>query len=194
MHKLITFAMSTVFILFSAVQAQVASYNVSSGSSKMKIYGGSNAHDWDETVKKVSGSGKMQIGTDVLTIEQLSFKADVKSIESTKGSIMDEKTWDALKSDKHPYITFELDKVLKSSPVSGGMWLNTQGYLTIAGVKKLVKLDVKALYTGPTSIAFEGSKTFNMSEFGIDPPTALMGSMKVKDEVKIQFKVFYNKI
>lgn len=194
MHRLITFTLATAFMLFNSVQAQVASYNVSSGSSKMKIYGGSNAHDWDETVKKVSGTGKMQIGTDAITIEQLSFKADVKSIESPKGSIMDEKTWDALKSDKHPYITFELDKVLKASPVTGGMWLNTQGYLTIAGVKKLVKLDVKALYTSPSSIAFEGSKTFNMSEFGIDPPTALMGSMKVKDEIKIQFKVFYNKI
>ncbi len=171
--------------------AQTASYKVA-GSSKMKITGSSNVHEWEETVNKTSGNASID-ASENFTVDQLVFKAEVTSIKSTKGSIMDNKTYEALKSDKHPYITFELDKIIKASAVAGGYWLNTQGYLTIAGSKKLVKLDVKAIINSDGSIAFEGTKVFNMSDFGIDPPTAMMGSMKVGDEVKIQFKIYYNK-
>ncbi|HAE13030.1 MAG TPA: hypothetical protein DCG24_02300 [Bacteroidetes bacterium] len=189
MNKLISFFLC--LMISGGVVLSQTNYTLSSGSSKMKITGGANVHEWDETVNKLSGDARITIGSDVFDIISLNFKADVKSIESSKGSIMDDKTYEALKASKYPYITFELDKVLKASPVSNGYWLNTQGYLTIAGSRKLVKLDVKAIYTDASSIAFEGTKTFNMSEFGIDPPTAMMGSMKVKDEVKIQFKVYY---
>jgi hypothetical protein len=34
----------------------------------------------------------------------------VKSIKSTKGSIMDNKTYDALKAEAHPKITFKLER------------------------------------------------------------------------------------
>ena len=180
-----------LFLLPFCLSAQTASYKVS-GSSKMKITGSSNVHEWEENVNKTTGNASMD-ASENFQIDQLVFKAEVTSIKSTKGSIMDNKTYEALKSDKHPYIIFELDKVLKASPVSGGYWLNTQGYLTIAGTKKLVKLDVKAILNSDGSIAFEGTKVFNMSEFGIDPPTAMMGSMKVGDEVKIKFKIYYNK-
>ena len=167
-------------------------YKVDNNQSKMKILGDSNAHEWEEFVNELDGKAVINAESkESFSIESLSFRAKVESIESTKGKIMDGKTYDALKMEEHPYITFKLDKVVKSSPVDQGVWLNTKGYLNIAGVEKYVDMDVKAIFSNSKSIRFEGTKTFNMSEFGISPPTAMMGSMKVKDEVTIKFNIIY---
>jgi polyisoprenoid-binding protein YceI len=178
--------------IISLTLAGVLQYNVDNGESRMKILGDSNVHEWEEYVKEVGGNASIRANSkEDFVIESLSFKAKVKSIESTKGSIMDNKTYDALEADDHPYITFTLDKVIKSTPVDQGVWLNTKGWLTVAGIKQYINLDVKAIFSGPEKIRFEGSKSFKMSDFGIDPPTAMMGSMKVKDEITIKFNVVY---
>lgn len=179
-----------MLISFQA-QSQSRTYKLVSGSS-MKISGDSNAHEWEEQVKKMSGSATAETdGKTTFTLSQLNFKAEVKSIESSKGSIMDDKTYDALNADKYPYITYDLSKVKTVSAVQGGFWLTTEGYLTMNGVKKLMAIDVKAIINSNGSVSFEGNKSFNMSLFGIDPPTAMMGAMKVKDPVRIDFKVTY---
>lgn len=181
---------AVVMFLTTPVVAQ-KSYKLIGGST-MKISGGSNSHDWSEEVKTMSGSAT--IATDnktTFTLSQLNFKAEVKSIKSTKGSIMDNKTYEALNAEKYPYITFDLVKVKTVSAVSGGFWLTTQGNLTMNGVKKLMDIDVKAIINTNGSVSFEGNKSFNMSLFGIDPPTAMMGAMKVKDAVRVDFKVTY---
>ncbi|MBP7398236.1 MAG: YceI family protein [Chitinophagales bacterium] len=182
-----------LFLLMTGtlVQAQSKTYKLVSGST-MKISGGSNAHDWSEEVKTMSGSASIDTDRKTkFTLAQLTFKADVKSIKSTKGSVMDDKTHEALNADKYPYITFDLVEVKSVSVVAGGFWITTQGNLSMNGVKKLIDLDVKAIMNSNGTISFEGNKSFNMSLYGIDPPTAMMGTMKVKDPVRIDFKVTY---
>jgi hypothetical protein len=39
------------------------------------------------------------------------------------------------------------------------------------------------------TIQFEGSKTINMTEFGMVPPTAMFGSLKTGEEITVNFKV-----
>jgi polyisoprenoid-binding protein YceI len=42
---------------------------------------------------------------------------------------------------------------------------------------------------GDQSITFNGSKKIKMTDFGISPPTALMGTMTTGDEVEVIFQV-----
>ncbi|MFN3940463.1 MAG: YceI family protein, partial [Chitinophagales bacterium] len=163
-----------------------------SGSSSMIISGGSNTHDWTEEVQNMSGTATISTdGKSTFNLTQLQFKAEVKSIKSTKGIIMDNKTYDALNADKHPYITFDLVNVKSITAVSGGFLLTTQGVLSINGVQKRMDMDVKARIHSNGTISFEGNKSLNMGDFGVEPPTAMMGAMKVKDMIRIDFKVTY---
>ncbi len=157
------------------------------------INGSSNVHDWSETVNKVTGDAQIVWNTDgSFTIKQLSIKMDVASIESEHGSIMDNKTFDALKGKSYPYITFKMTE-LKSIVKSGtGYQVKMLGDLTIAGKTNHVELSGMAYVKENGKLLFDGSKALKMTSYGIDPPTAMMGAMKVSDDITIKFKVYYN--
>ena len=45
----------------------------------------------------------------------------------------------------------------------------------------------------PNMVSLEGEKTFNMTDYGIEPPTALFGTITTGDEVTIKFKSILTK-
>jgi polyisoprenoid-binding protein YceI len=154
------------------------------------IKGTSNLHDWEETGKEVRGNGTFTTEAGELkAINSLWVEVPVKSIKSTKGSVMDNKTYDALKADKHPNITYKLDKVSGLTKKGSSYDINASGTLTIAGTAKKTDLYVQGKVGGDGSLTFNGSKKLKMTDFGIKPPTALMGTMTVGDEVEIVFSV-----
>lgn len=120
----------------------------------------------------------------------LDLNIDVKSIKSTKGSIMDNKTYEALRADDNPTIAFKLTSVL--SNVKPGATISARGDLKIAGVSKPVDLQVK-VGGNNTTLVFEGAKKINMKEWNVSPPTAFMGAMKVGESVDLKFKSSYTK-
>ena len=95
-----------------SLQAQV--YNVSD-ESKVTIEGISTMHDWESIVEKVSGKGTFTIEEGhIREIQDMEVTFVVKSIESGK-SLMNKLTYEALKEEQHPNITFRLTKVTSIS-------------------------------------------------------------------------------
>jgi hypothetical protein len=43
------------------------------------------------------------------------------------------------------------------------------------------------------NVTFTGKKTIKMTEFEVEPPTALLGTIKTGDEVTISFNSKFNK-
>lgn len=43
----------------------------------------------------------------------------------------------------------------------------------------------------PEKVAFMGEIKINMTEFNVDPPTALLGTIKTGEEITIKFQVFF---
>jgi hypothetical protein len=81
------------------------------GSATLAVKGTSNLHDWESSAKEVRGKADLTIAEGKLSaINSLIVDVLVKSIKSTKGSIMDNKTYDALKAEAHPKITFKLER------------------------------------------------------------------------------------
>ncbi|HAD15149.1 MAG TPA: YceI family protein [Saprospirales bacterium] len=165
-----------------------ANYRISNYS--LVINGTSNLHAWQSKANEVRGSGSIQAdATGLKSIQSLSVEIPVKSIKSAKGSIMDNKTYDALNANNHPNISYKLEKVTSLNSKNSGFNLNASGYLTIAGSTKRMDLYVEGWIGGDGSITFKGAKKFKMSEFNIKPPTALMGTLTTGDEVEIVFQV-----
>jgi hypothetical protein len=67
--------------------------------STVTINGSSNVHDWTSNAKNVSVAGALTVvGGELTGIQSLKVVFPVKGIKSDKGSIMDDKTYDALKA------------------------------------------------------------------------------------------------
>src|SRR3954452_25020157 len=97
-----------LFILISTGKSFAQTYSFA-GTPEITIAGTSNVHDWDEKVESINGNSLITWNTDgSFNITSLIIKIDCKSIKSSHGSIMDNKTYDALKAEKFPVITYKL--------------------------------------------------------------------------------------
>lgn len=156
----------------------------------MTILGGSNLHDWKETVGRVTGKGTLNWNGNSFDVSGLNIWVLVSSIKGTEGSIMDNKTYSALKSDKNPLIVFTQTSPLNAFPADGASHpFSVTGNLSIAGVTKTATLQGQGKSAGKNQMTFTGSHPMKMSDFGIKPPKALLGMLKVTDNVTIQYSV-----
>jgi hypothetical protein len=187
----IKFAILFLFTLsFAFGQANYRSSNYS-----LVIKGTSNLHDWQSTANEVRANGGMTVDASGLkSIGWFQVEVPVKTIKSTKGSIMDNKTYDALRANDHPNIYFKLDKVAGMNNRGGVYDINVVGNLFIAGVNNKIEMYVQGKTGGDGSITFSGSKKLKMTDYKIKPPTALMGTMTVGDEIEIVFQVTLKQI
>jgi hypothetical protein len=153
------------------------------------IKGTSNVHDWEEHVSKINAQGAITWNSDgSFNLSSLEVLINAGSIKSTNGSIMDKKTYAALKVETNPTITFKLVNALTN--VKPGTSFIARGELNIAGVSKMIDLPAKV--SGNSSkMLFEGTKSLNMTDFEVAPPTAFAGAMKVGDKVDVTFKTSF---
>lgn len=164
-----------------------AQYKLNNDLSAMYIDGTSSLHDWTETVEQMSGTLNLTLnGSAIEKITGINASIPVNSIKSGKGG-MDDNTYKALKQKSHPNITYKL----KSFAVKGDVVYLT-GMLTIAGETREVKFQSKYVMVGE-QLKFSGKHTFNMTDFKIDPPTAVMGTIKTGDQVTIRFELVFTK-
>jgi polyisoprenoid-binding protein YceI len=119
-------------------------------------------------------------------IKDIIVKIPVTSIKSTKGKTMDNKTYDAFKYEKHPFIVFTISK---SEINTEKATIDAKGILTMAGVSTVIDLtaDYKILPNGDLKIT--GSRKLLMADFNMEPPTAMMGTIKVGNEVVVAFEI-----
>lgn len=163
-------------------------YGISNFSIVIK--GTSNLHDWESKVNEVRASGSMKVENGGLTgIQSLQVEIPVRTIKSSKGSIMDNKTYDALNADNSPNITYKMEKTTGIVRNGTDCAVHTSGFLTIAGTSNRVDLSAQGKVNANGTVTFNGSKKLKMTEFKIKPPTALMGTLKTGDEVEIVYQV-----
>ena len=65
------------------------------------------------------------------------------------------------------------------------------GKLTIAGKENAIELRGTGAEENDT-IHFKGSKQFKMTEYGVKPPSLMLGTMKVRDPVTVWFDLVLN--
>lgn len=94
---------------------------------------------------------------------------------------MNEHMRKALKADQFQQISWSL-----TSYEVQGSTVTLLGKLTIAGKQNVIELKG----TGSADngvIRFKGSKQFKMTEYGVKPPSLMLGTMKVGDPITVSF-------
>ncbi len=193
MRPLIALISIPLFLFsFTIIHQQILGFKIGSDFT-ITIKGTSNLHDWESNVEKLTGTASFSFGEDgSVFINECNASIPVKSIKSSKGSIMDKKTWKALNANDYPNIEYRLtnfDNVIKTV---NGFTANTKGMLRIAGTTKSVSIDItgKELTNGGYEIT--GSKNLKMTSFNVDPPTAMFGAVTTGDDITIKFRVVLN--
>jgi polyisoprenoid-binding protein YceI len=95
---------------------------------------------------------------------------------------MDNKTYEAFKSDKNPTITYKL-----SSLSASGANLQATGSLTMAGSSQSIVMSISAKVLANGDVQLTGTQKLSMKDYKMEPPTAVMGTIKVGDEVIVNF-------
>ena len=109
--------------------------------------------------------------------------------------MMNKDMYQTLKASEHPTITIELRKATFPPGViidDCAEWveMNAETVITIAGKARKVPLKIKARNLAAGRYQFRSSQTLQMTDFGIEPPVAVMGMVKVKNEITINFDLF----
>lgn len=183
MSKLFS-TMKLVVIGFMLIQTGYAQKTFKiDGKPALAISGTSTLHDWSMPSSTATGTlvateedGKLE------EIKSLSVEMPAESIKSGKNG-MDKKAYGALKTDKFKTVKFDL----KSASKTGETW-TLNGTFTIAGVTKTVSLKAKEVSANGTH-GLSGTYSFKLTDYSITPPTALMGTVKTGDAVKMTFDV-----
>lgn len=154
-------------------------------SHKMSVDGTSSLHDWTSDVTKLTFTGKITAeGNAVKAISDVNVQIAVLDIKSEKGGMMDDKTYEAFKSEQNPNITFKL-----TGAAITGSNIKANGTLTMAGVTKPIVMNVATKVLADGSVHLSGSQVINMKDYGMTPPKAVMGTIKVGEKVTMLFEL-----
>ncbi len=173
-----------IFAGFTTVNAQ--NYKLDNTNSKLEVLGTSTIHDWEIVAEEMAGTANYSIENNQIKITQLALNIKVEGLKSGKSS-MDNNTYEALKSEQFSHIKY----VLKESHNTAANEIKTMGVLTIAGVSQTIQMTVKTKIID-SKTNFTGEIPLKMTDYNIDPPTAIMGTIKTGDEITIKFNIQFN--
>lgn len=172
-----------VQLIVAAAFAQTKTMVVSGIS--LKVNGTSTLHDWEMKATSGTCTADLTFNTSgqLTGIPALSYTVAAKALKS-EHSGMDDNAYKALKAKDNPNITFKLT----AGSVAADGSVKAQGQLTIAGVTKVVELTAKATAAAGGKSVIKGSKILNMTDFGVTPPSFMMGAMKTGNAVTITYE------
>lgn len=173
------YALTFISFLVLSLTLQAQEFRSKQDESTMKISGTSTLHDWHIDVESFTAKASLN-GEN---IESAEFKAVVKSLKSGTSS-MDDNTYEALDAENYPTINFK-----STSKVGADGKVNIKGNLTIAGTTKPIAIAATIEKWSEKSMTVKGKHTFKMTDFGIDPPRAVFGTIRTGDEITIEFKI-----
>ena len=173
------------FIIYAQKQVKLIK-----SDSKLTIKGTSSLHDWEEKAHQFDCDLQLLAkGNELISIDKGSFWCIVKSIESGN-SLMNSKTYEALKANIHPELKFILKNVDKISLTGGKYTCTISGDVNIAGVTKNISIPISGTIQN-NKLTVNGSTVIDMPSYGVVPPTALMGTIKTGREVTVSFSLSF---
>lgn len=182
----------------SPVSATAGNIQIASNGA-LWLEGSASVVDYRCYAERLAGNGNIENTTQ--PTENLKGEDNVKvrvtipvqALECGK-SKMNRDLYNALKAEQHPRISYELlnAELMEQSThpdSTGWMKISAKGLLTIAGVTDTTNLIVHGQLIGSDQFRVQGVKPINMRDFNIDPPTALMGLIKVNEKLSVHFDV-----
>jgi polyisoprenoid-binding protein YceI len=92
----------------------------------------------------------------------------------------------AIKARDHAEITFKLDSYTLGKSEAGTA-VALRGSLTLGGVTKPILLDATLTPGANGALRVAGAYELNMKDYDLTPPSLMMGTLKVREKVKVNF-------
>lgn len=184
-----TLFVKTLIFLYAgtfAIQVQGQQlYQVSTEALKLEVHGTSTLHDWEMVSDIATGTAQFAINNNEFTLSRLLVEMPSASIKSGTSS-MDDNAYKALKTDKFPKIRL----VIKEEQGTLNQEGKIVGTLTIAGVSKDITFTTTVSQVG-NDVHTVGKAAFKLTDFSIDPPTAVFGTIKTGNEVTLYIDALF---
>jgi len=192
MKRLIFNSLFIISLIFSGVDGYAQSLLMANvQKSNLIVNGTSTLHDWHMNAENFDCAVKALNAKNKLIIQKVSFSCNTNSLKS-ENSIMDKKAWDALKAKDFKTIHFESNESNEFSLQDNKVEGKFVGELDLSGVKRKITIPFKGVVDELGNYKIIGEIIVKMSEFGIEAPTALIGSIKTGDEIKIVYDINFN--
>jgi polyisoprenoid-binding protein YceI len=164
--------------------AQSVKMNLDPASS-IRVDGKSNVHDWHATSTQLTAT--IQVASPVADskVESVTLTLPVTSLKSGKGGL-DKNLYKALNAEKNPTITFVM-KTYDATPNGDAFAAVITGDLTVNGVTKAVKAEATMAAAGKDGLKAVGTTVMKMTDFGVKPVTALLGTIRTADAITVTF-------
>lgn len=154
--------------------------SVAAQESRVWIEGTSNVNSFTCTSDDVDGQGL------VAGARPRGIEVTIDTLDCGNGR-MNADMRKALDSDVHPTIRFDVARVAVLEPGAEQFRIRVDGSLEIAGEERGVSVEMDGRRAGGDQIRTTGSTALDLSDFGIDPPRAMMGLVRVRDRVVVHF-------
>jgi polyisoprenoid-binding protein YceI len=176
----------------AATQPAPVQYTSAANSGTASVAGTSSLHNWTVASSTIKGTatfaGRLN-PTAPPALRSIQLVIPVNALKSTEGSGMDNTMYDALKMKKNPNITYSLDSAtLTSGPSKDDpkYHYNAVGGLTIAGWLRNVNLALELEPADGGTLTISTQTSLKMTDFGMKPPTAMLGAIKSGDDVTVK--------
>lgn len=166
--------------------------------SRLWIDGSSTLHDFTCEAEELEGYGMLEDSRPKATHtsnsdESPSARAEVivrVEVFDCGKKKMNRDFYKALKAEVYPVIRYELERVeVLSLPTdeTDHYQLLTAGRIILAGVERRIDMAVVGQRMDDGRYRVQGRRLLQMSDFGIEPPTALLGLIRAHDRILVRF-------
>ena len=154
-------------------------------ASTIRVEGTSNIHDWHATSSQITATIQVNPPIAESKVESVTLSLPVISLKSGKGGL-DKNLYKALNAEKNPTITFVM-KTYDATPEGDGFAAVITGLLTVNGVEKEVKAEATMTTDARGGLKAVGTSALKMTDFGVKPVTALLGTIRTADAITVKF-------
>ena len=173
--------------VFALAGWQVASerFTFASGS-RIWVEGTSTVHDWSCDAEQITAVLDGTTSDGALTgLSALTVTVPVAGLECGNGT-MNGKLRAALGTAP---IRFTLSAARVGLPNGGRFAVEADGRLTLHGTTRAQRVTAQGQVLGDGRYRLTGSVPVTMSQFGVDPPTAMLGTLRTGDRTTVRFDV-----
>lgn len=185
MKRFACLAAPLLFVSLLAAPFSKAQQLTIAEDSRMTIEGTSTLHGWTCEVGEIRG--QITMGTAPGEISAAAVSVPSAAIDCDNAT-MNKKAAQALNVDAHQTIRYLLGKA-DVQREGGTLRVDAAGTLELAGTKKQVTVRLVGEPVPDAGFRFTGTLPIRMSDFGIDPPTAMLGTIRTGDDVTVEFEI-----
>ena len=156
------------------------------GGSRITVEGTSTVHDWHCSATQITGSlDATPAATGLSGLGSLTVTVPVNALDCGNGG-MNGKLRDALGASA---IRFVASNARVGTANGNQFAVEATGQLTIHGTTRAQRVQAQGQDLGNGRYRFTGSVPVTMSQFGVTPPTAMLGTLHTGDRVTVSFDV-----